>query len=274
MSKKKAYSLTKHRRKRLCGNFYFFVDPLQSPLYNRGSNGFFKKNIVKSIQKRRGVFKCHQWALERWKMQLILMIDNYDSFTYNLVQYLKMCKEKVVVYRNDALSLEDIKELSPSMIVLSPGPCTPTEAGICLEVVKKLSGQIPILGICLGHQTIAQAFGAKIIKAPEPVHGKVFPVDHSGEGVFLGLKKPLNVTRYHSLVVDESTLPDDLVVSARTEDGLIMGIRHKRFLLEGVQFHPEAILTEQGHALLGNFLKKALQKRDICRIEQEAGHAH
>lgn len=191
------------------------------------------------------------------------MIDNYDSFTYNLVQYLNMLNETVEVYRNDSLSVDEITKMQPDMIVISPGPCTPMEAGVSLEVVKQLSGQIPILGICLGHQTIGQAFGAKIGKAFEPVHGKVFPIQHDNQGVFMNLNQPLNVTRYHSLVIDKDSLPSCLEVSAETADGQIMGIRHKTLLLEGVQFHPEAILTEQGLELLENFLMKAKAfKRD------------
>lgn len=188
---------------------------------------------------------------------MILMIDNYDSFTYNLVQYLKTLNETVEVYRNDSITIEDIKNMKPEMIVISPGPSTPNEAGVSLEIVEKLSGQIPILGICLGHQTIGQVYGGNIIRASEPVHGKVFPITHDNKGVFESLKQPLNVTRYHSLVIEKESLPDCLEVTAETEDGQIMGIRHKSCLLEGVQFHPEAILTEQGHELLANFLAKA-----------------
>ncbi len=188
---------------------------------------------------------------------MILMIDNYDSFTYNLVQYLKMLNETVEVHRNDSLNIEDIRRMKPDMIVISPGPCTPTEAGVSLEIVESLAGEFPILGICLGHQTIAQAYGAKIIKAFEPVHGKVFKIDHDNKGVFHKLNQPLSVTRYHSLVIDEKTLPACLEITSRTADGQIMGIRHKKHLIEGVQFHPEAILTEQGLELLGNFLEQA-----------------
>ena len=188
---------------------------------------------------------------------LILMIDNYDSFTYNLVQYLNTLNESVEVYRNDSLTIEAIREMQPDMIVISPGPCTPNEAGVSLAIVNELAGEFPILGICLGHQTIGQAFGGKIIKAFEPVHGKVFPIEHDNQGVFKELNQPLNVTRYHSLVIEKSTLPECLEITAETEDGQIMGIRHKDLLIEGVQFHPEAILTEQGHELLENFLRKA-----------------
>ncbi|PAB58042.1 anthranilate synthase component II [Anaeromicrobium sediminis] len=192
---------------------------------------------------------------------MILMIDNYDSFTYNLVQYLSSLKEEVVVKRNDELTIEDIENLNPDIIVLSPGPCTPNEAGICIEVVEKLKGKYPILGICLGHQTIGQVFGGKIIKALEPVHGKVHNIDHTDKGVFKGLNNPLKVTRYHSLVIDKNTLPDCLEVTSLTKEGEIMGVKHKEFMIEGVQFHPEAILTEQGMELLHNFLKRAKSKK-------------
>lgn len=188
---------------------------------------------------------------------MILMIDNYDSFTYNLVQYLKCLNEDVLVYRNDTISLEDIEKLNPHMIVLSPGPCTPKEAGICKEVVSTFKGKYPILGICLGHQTIGDVFGGKIIKAKEPVHGKVHSIRHKGIGVFEGLPNPLKVTRYHSLVIESKSLPDCLEITAQTAEGEIMGIRHKEYLIEGVQFHPEAILTERGIDILQNFLKEA-----------------
>ena len=188
---------------------------------------------------------------------MILMIDNYDSFTFNLVQYLNGLNEEVLVRRNDSLTIEDIKELNPEMIVISPGPCTPTEAGISMDVIKEFKGNIPILGICLGHQAIAQAFGGNIVKGDQPVHGKVFPINHEEKGVFKGLNNPLKVTRYHSLVVDKETLPECLEITAQTEDGVIMGLKHKDYLIEGVQFHPEAILTEQGMELLDNFLQQA-----------------
>lgn len=191
---------------------------------------------------------------------MILMIDNYDSFTYNLVQYLMMLKEEVMVVRNDAIGIEEIKELNPEIIILSPGPCTPTESGVCMNVLESLKEQFPILGICLGHQAIAQAFGGEIIKAIRPVHGKVSAIKHDGRGVFKGLNQPLKVTRYHSLVVNRENLPDCLEVTAVAEDGQIMGLRHKTYMIEGVQFHPEAILTEQGHELLLNFLKRARDK--------------
>lgn len=187
---------------------------------------------------------------------MILMIDNYDSFVYNLVEYFKVLYEEVVVYRNDEITIEEIRTLNPSMIVLSPGPCTPNESGVCMHVIKELKEEYKILGICLGFQAIAQSFGSKIVQAPEPVHGKVFPIKHDGQGVFKDLNNPLKVTRYHSLIVDPQTLPDCFEISAQTEDGIIMGIRHKKFLMEGVQFHPEAVLTEQGYELLDNFIKR------------------
>ncbi len=185
------------------------------------------------------------------------MIDNYDSFTYNLVQYLQGLEAEVLVYRNDEISLDEIEKLNPDMIVLSPGPCTPNEAGICIEVVKKFKGKLPILGICLGHQTIGQVFGGDVIKALEPVHGKVHPINHTNDGVFKGLNNPLKVTRYHSLVLKRETLPECFEITAETIDGEIMGIKHKEYLIEGVQFHPEAILTEMGMELLENFLQEA-----------------
>jgi para-aminobenzoate synthetase component II len=190
------------------------------------------------------------------------MIDNYDSFTFNLVQYLQGLKEEVLVYRNDEITIEQIEEMSPQMIVISPGPCTPTEAGISSEVIERFKGKIPILGICLGHQTIGQVFGGKIIKADRPVHGKVYPVIHKDKGVFKNLKNPLNVTRYHSLIVEKESLPECLEITAETEAGEIMGFRHKKYLIEGVQFHPEAILTEQGMELLDNFLKMAKKEQE------------
>ncbi len=188
---------------------------------------------------------------------MILMIDNYDSFTFNLVQYLNGLNEDVLVRRNDSLTVEDIKELDPDMIVLSPGPCTPNEAGVCIDVVKEFKGEIPILGICLGHQTIGQVFGGNVVRGDAPVHGKVYPINHTDKGVFKGLNNPLNVTRYHSLIVDKDTLPECLEITAETEKGEIMGFRHKEYMVEGVQFHPEAILTEQGMELLNNFLEQA-----------------
>ncbi|AFA47404.1 anthranilate synthase, component II [Acetobacterium woodii DSM 1030] len=183
------------------------------------------------------------------------MIDNYDSFTYNLVQYLEEICETVIVKRNDKITLDEIAEMAPSMIVLSPGPCTPNESGICLEVVHRFKGEIPILGICLGHQIIGQAFGAQIIKARAPVHGKVHEITHRQIGVFQGLNNPLKVTRYHSLVVANKALPTCFEITAQTAENEIMGMRHKDYRIEGVQFHPEAILTEMGRELLDNFFQ-------------------
>lgn len=192
----------------------------------------------------------------------ILMIDNYDSFTYNLVQYLRILSEEVIVKRNDQITIKDIEELSPAGIVISPGPKTPKEAGISLEVINQLKGKYPILGICLGMQAIGDAFGGKVIKAKEPVHGKVFPITHDGQGVFAGLKNPLMVTRYHSLIIDRETLPGELVITAETELGEIMGVRHKVYDIEGVQFHPEAYLSEMGLELMGNFVKRCSRGTD------------
>lgn len=192
---------------------------------------------------------------------MILVIDNYDSFTYNLVQYLRQLDENVVVKRNDEITIEEIAALDPLMILISPGPKTPNEAGISLEVVRHFARTVPILGICLGHQTIAGLFGAAIVKAKEPVHGKVNAIQHTGKGVFQGLKSPLNVTRYHSLIVEKGSLPEALEVTAWTEAGEIMGFLHREGLIEGVQFHPEAILTEHGLDMLRNFYERAKKKR-------------
>ena len=186
---------------------------------------------------------------------MLMMIDNYDSFTYNLVQYLGELGAEVQVYRNDALTLEQIAAWKPDRIVLSPGPCTPSEAGICVPLIKRFAGEIPILGVCLGHQAIGQAFGGRIVRASRVMHGKLSEVTHRGAGVFAGLASPLAATRYHSLVIERASLPACLEVTAESEDGEIMGVRHREAAVEGVQFHPEAILTEQGHELLANFLK-------------------
>jgi len=186
---------------------------------------------------------------------MLLMIDNYDSFTYNLVQYLSELGADVRVYRNDQISLGQIAESRPQHLVISPGPCTPNEAGISLEVIREFSGKIPILGVCLGHQAIGQAFGGKVVRAPRIMHGKTSPIYHDGRGLFEGLSEPFEATRYHSLVVDPPTLPDCLEKSAWTEQGEIMGLRHKQFKVEGVQFHPESILTAEGKRLLKNFLE-------------------
>ena len=191
---------------------------------------------------------------------MLLMIDNYDSFTYNVVQYLAELGQDVEVYRNDEIDLEEIKEKGPERIVISPGPCTPNEAGISMDVIRRFGEEIPILGICLGHQSIGQVFGADIVKAKRVMHGKTSSIYHDGRGVFSGLESPFTATRYHSLVIDPGTIPEDIEVSAWTvdEDGAvdeIMGVRHKSGKLEGVQFHPESILTQYGHDLLANFLQ-------------------
>ena len=190
---------------------------------------------------------------------MILMIDNYDSFTYNIVQYLAELKADVEVYRNDELTLADIERLSPEKVVISPGPCTPNEAGVSVDTISTFAGKIPILGICLGHQSIGQAFGGQIVRAKEVMHGKTSMMHHSDSGVFKGLSNPFQATRYHSLVIEQATLPECLEVTAWTEnaDGSldeIMGVRHKELSVEGVQFHPESILTQHGHDLLSNFL--------------------
>ncbi|MGF6437591.1 aminodeoxychorismate synthase component 2 [Kosakonia sp. 1610] len=187
---------------------------------------------------------------------MILLIDNYDSFTWNLYQYFCELGADVEVRRNDELTLAEIEMLAPQKIVISPGPCTPDESGISLEVIAHYAGKLPILGVCLGHQAIAQAFGATIVRAAKVMHGKTSPITHSGRGVFSGLNNPLTVTRYHSLVIAPPTLPDCFEVTAWSENGEIMGIRHKAWDLEGVQFHPESILSEQGHQLLENFLTR------------------
>jgi len=187
---------------------------------------------------------------------MILLIDNYDSFTWNLYQYFCELGAEVVVRRNDVLSLEDVAALNPQKIVISPGPCTPDESGISLAVIKHYAGKVPILGVCLGHQAIAQVMGATIVRAAKVMHGKTAPVTHNGTGVFSGLNNPLTVTRYHSLVIDPPTLPDCFEVTAWSETREIMGIRHREWDLQGVQFHPESILSEQGHQLLANFLHR------------------
>lgn len=194
---------------------------------------------------------------------MLLMIDNYDSFTYNVVQYLAELKAEVQVYRNDEVSLDDIRAKNPERIVISPGPCTPDQAGVSMAVIEAFTGQIPILGICLGHQSIGQVFGGRIVRAREVMHGKTSLIYHKGEGVFKGLPSPFTATRYHSLVVEKQSLPDCLEISAwtQTEAGEmdeIMGLRHKDFMLEGVQFHPESILSEHGHAMLNNFLQQVI----------------
>ncbi|WP_145154085.1 anthranilate synthase component II [Pseudomonas oryzihabitans] len=192
---------------------------------------------------------------------MLLMLDNYDSFTYNLVQYLGELGAEVKVVRNDEVPVEALDDLAPERIVVSPGPCTPDEAGISLATLERFAGKLPVLGVCLGHQSLGQAFGGEVVRAREPMHGKTSPVYHNGEGVFAGLPNPFTVTRYHSLVVKRETLPECLEITAWTQhpDGSmdeIMGLRHREFMIEGVQFHPESILTEHGHDLLANFLQQ------------------
>jgi len=187
---------------------------------------------------------------------MILLIDNFDSFTYNLVQYLAELGAEVLVKRNNALTVEEAIKLKPAGIVISPGPGTPDNSGICLGLIKSAAGKIPLLGVCLGHQAIGQVFGGKVIRGPQPMHGKVSPVRHTGKGIFAGIPTPFDATRYHSLIVERSTLPAELEITAETDDGIIMGLQHKQHKLYGVQFHPESIASEHGHSLLKNFLEK------------------
>lgn len=194
---------------------------------------------------------------------MFLMIDNYDSFVYNLVRYFEELGEKIVVYRNDKVTFEDIKRINPEAIIISPGPKSPECAGSCMEIVEKFKGSIPILGICLGHQIIGKVFGGKIIHGHEPVHGKVFDVNHSGKYMFKNIVSPMKVTRYHSLIIERESLPEVLEITSETDDKVIMGVRHKEFLIEGVQFHPEAELTQYGHELLKNFIDEVKIKNKI-----------
>lgn len=205
-------------------------------------------------------FRCIRRAKEN---QMYILIDNYDSFTYNLYHYLEDLGADVTVHRNDRISASEVADQKPSGIIISPGPCTPNEAGICLELIDSVKATVPILGVCLGHQSIAQAFGAKVVRAPYVMHGKTSDVYHSGGGLFEGLPSPFVATRYHSLTVAPETLPECLEVTARTEDGVIMGLSHREFDLYGVQFHPESIASEHGHALIKNFLA-------ICEKEEPA----
>jgi anthranilate synthase/aminodeoxychorismate synthase-like glutamine amidotransferase len=186
---------------------------------------------------------------------MLLMIDNYDSFTYNLVQYFGELGEEIRVFRNDQITIDGLSRLKPAKIVISPGPCTPNEAGISLDLIKEFAGKVPILGVCLGHQAIGQAFGGRIVRAPRIMHGKTSPIHHDGRTIFSGLSNPFVATRYHSLVIEPSSVPECLEVSAKTTEGEIMGVRHKEFVVEGVQFHPESILTTEGKRLLKNFLE-------------------
>lgn len=185
---------------------------------------------------------------------MLLFIDNYDSFTYNIVQYFAELGQEVAVRRNDDITLEESEALNPQYLVIGPGPCSPKEAGISVAAMRHFAGRLPIMGVCLGHQTIGEAFGGRIVRAKTLMHGKVSPVSHSGKGMFKGLPNPVTCTRYHSLVIERGTLPECLEITAWTEDGEIMGVRHKEYAVEGVQFHPEALLTEHGHDMLNNFL--------------------
>jgi len=190
---------------------------------------------------------------------MLAVIDNYDSFTYNLVQYLGELGAEVRVFRNDAISVEALAVLRPERIVISPGPCTPNDAGITLELIARLAGKVPLLGVCLGHQAIGQAFGGRVVRAKRVMHGKVSRIRHDGKGVFAGVPDDFTATRYHSLVIERQTMPQCLAVTAQAEDGEIMGVRHRSLAVEGVQFHPEALLTEHGHRMLKNFLEGRVQ---------------
>ena len=190
-----------------------------------------------------------------YEVNMLLVIDNYDSFTYNLVQYLGELGQDVRVYRNDKITLKEIESLKPEKIVISPGPCTPKEAGISVDLIKQFAGRIPILGVCLGHQSIGYALGGEIIHAKKLMHGKTSMINHDGKTIFKNLPNPFEATRYHSLVIERESIPDELEISAETDDGEIMGVRHKEYIIEGVQFHPESILTKVGKDLLRNFLE-------------------
>jgi anthranilate synthase/aminodeoxychorismate synthase-like glutamine amidotransferase len=188
---------------------------------------------------------------------MLLLIDNYDSFVHNLARYIEELGHEALVVRNDVLGVDQVRRLAPGAIIISPGPCTPNEAGISLTLIRELSGEVPILGVCLGHQALAQALGGRVVRSPEPVHGRTTQVRHRGTRLFTGLPNPLTATRYHSLIVEESSLPDDLQITARSPEGLPMALEHRSRPLFGVQFHPESILTEGGHRLLANFLTEA-----------------
>jgi anthranilate synthase component 2 len=196
---------------------------------------------------------------------MIVLIDNYDSFTFNLVHYLGGLGADVAVHRNDAVSADQVMAMQPEAIVLSPGPCTPKEAGICLDLIARASDRVPILGVCLGHQAIGQAFGGDVVRAPKPVHGKLSDIRHEGQSVFRGINGPFKATRYHSLVVASDTMPNDLEVTAETDDGLVMGLAHKTRPVHGVQFHPESIASEHGHRILKNFIELAQNFRSRAK---------
>ena len=187
---------------------------------------------------------------------MLLFIDNYDSFTYNIVQYFGELGREVLVRRNDGITADEIAALAPQYLVIGPGPCSPKEAGVSVEAIRRFAGRIPVLGVCLGHQAVGEAFGGRVVRAKVQMHGKVSPVHHNGGGVFAGLPNPVNCTRYHSLAVERASLPECLAVTAWTDDGEIMGLRHKQYAVEGVQFHPEALLTEHGHDMLASFLRE------------------
>jgi anthranilate synthase component II len=210
---------------------------------------------------------------------MIVLIDNYDSFAFNLVHYLGELGANVEVHRNDKVTSDAIIAADPEAIVLSPGPCTPKEAGICLELIGKAADRIPILGVCLGHQAIGDAFGGKVVRAPAPVHGKLSAIRHQGDGMFRGLNASFVATRYHSLVVERDSLPEDLIVTAETDDGLVMGLKHRRLPVHGVQFHPESIASEHGHLMLKNFLdiaaawNTAAQRRGSARNSSQLAHS-
>jgi anthranilate synthase component 2 len=215
--------------------------------------------VSRKADKISGIAKSHNWFNG---LKMILLIDNYDSFTYNLFHFLGELGAQVRVERNDALTAEQALALKPEGIVLSPGPCTPNEAGICLEVIEKAAGKMPILGVCLGHQAIGQSYGGKIVRAPEPMHGKLSRIHHTGKSVFRGLNNDFNATRYHSLTIAPESMPAALDITATSEDGVIQGVMHKSHPIHGVQFHPESIASEHGHQLLKNFLDIA---RDFAR---------
>ncbi|MCB2360309.1 anthranilate synthase component II [Clostridium estertheticum] len=196
---------------------------------------------------------------------MFLMIDNYDSFVYNLVRYFEELGEQVLIYRNDKITLADIKRIKPEGIIISPGPKSPEYAGNCMEIVEKFKGYIPILGICLGHQVIAKVFGGEIVHGREPVHGKVSLIKHSGKYIFKDIKSPMKVTRYHSLIVERDSLPEVLEITSEADDGVIMGIRHKKYFIEGLQFHPEAELTQYGHKILENFINEVRSQSKLVK---------